>query len=168
MGNKDYINKLRSNFISEEILNSINFKNNLNKTICLKNISTVTFHSHNKLILNVWDSSLLKNIKKSILRLKLNLDISYSGNLITIILPPLSLTRRKLIVQEASIISEKNRTLIRNIRRSFISRFKLQEKNKIISKDKLRLFIKKINVSSATNIDIINRIFLKKSKEIMN
>ena len=89
---------------------------------------------------NIWDSSLVKLIEKTILDSNLGATPQTDGNNILLKFPELSAERRKELVKIISEISEKFKISIRSIRRKFIDLVKNFEKDKQISIDESKSY----------------------------
>ena len=108
---------------------------------------------------NVWDSSLIKNIEKTILESSLGVTPQSDGSNIILKFPELSAERRKELVKIINEISENFKISIRNIRRKHIDEVKNFEKEKLISIDECKKFqedIQKITDNSIKDIDNIS------------
>ena len=81
---------------------------------------------------NIWDSSLSKNIEKTILDSNLGVTPQTDGSNILLKFPELTAERRKELVKIISEISEKFKISIRGIRRKYLDEIKNLEKDKSI------------------------------------
>ncbi len=108
------------------------------------------------LSVNIWDTSLLKNIEKSILDSNLGVTPQSDGNNILLKFPELTAERRKELVKIVSEFSEKFKISIRTIRRKYLDEIKSFEKEKLLSLDeskKLQEDIQKITDNSIKEIE---------------
>ena len=90
------------------------------------------------LIIQPWDKGSLRPIEKAILKSDLGLNPASDGNVIRINIPPLSEERRQELVKVVRARVEKERVVIRNLRREAMDELRKSEKNKDISQDELK------------------------------
>ena len=116
---------------------------------------------------NVWDSSLVKAIEKSILDSNLGVTPQTDGSNLLLKFPELSAERRKELVKIISEISEKFKISIRGIRRKFLDEIKNLEKNKSISIDESKKFHDEIQKITDSSISEIENLTNSKQSEII-
>ena len=85
-----------------------------------------------------WDSSVIGEVEKAILKSDLGLTPSSDGRVIKIPIPPLTEERRKQLVRMVKKLGEDCKVAIRNVRREGNDDIKSLEKDKKISEDELR------------------------------
>ena len=90
------------------------------------------------LVIQPWDKSSLRNIEKAILKSDLGLNPTSDGSVIRINIPPLSEERRQELVKAVHNRVEKEKVVIRNLRREAMDELRRQEKDKDISQDDLK------------------------------
>ncbi|MCD6453195.1 MAG: ribosome recycling factor [Dehalococcoidales bacterium] len=90
------------------------------------------------LVIQPWDKGSLRNIEKAILKSDLGLNPANDGNVIRINVPPLSEERRQELIRVVRSRIEKERIIIRNLRRDAIDELRKLEKSKNISQDDLK------------------------------
>ena len=90
------------------------------------------------LVIQPWDKSSLNDIEKAIQKSDLGLNPSNDGNIIRINIPPLSEERRQEMTKIVRARVEKEKVVIRNLRRDTMDDLKKAEKNKEISQDDLK------------------------------
>ena len=160
------LKNIRTGRVSPEILKNI-IIDSYGSKMPLTQLSNINNLDNMTLIVNVWDSSLLKNIEKGILDSNLGVTPQSDGNNILLKFPELTNERRKEIVKMISEISEKYKVSIRGIRRKYIDQVKLLEKDKTISLDDAKINqneIQKITDESINSIEIIQK---NKESEIL-
>jgi ribosome recycling factor len=114
-----------------------------------------------------WDTSIIKEIEKAILKANLGLTPSNDGKLVRISIPPLTEDRRKQIVKQIGKTCEDYKVALRNIRRDANEMFKLMKKEGDISEDamfKAQEQIQKFTDEHVKQVDDINK---EKEKEIL-
>ena len=92
----------------------------------------------NLLMIQPWDKSSLKSIEKAIMKSDLGLTPTNDGNVIRINIPPLSEERREELIKVVRNRVEKEKVVVRNIRRDTMDELRRAEKNKDISQDDLK------------------------------
>ncbi len=130
----------------------------------LGNISTP---DPSMLTIQVWDTSLLKNIESSILESNLGINPQVDGSLIRLPIPKLSEERRNELSKIASQYSENSKISVRNNRRDFIEIKKNEKKNSIISEDELKKFLNDAQNITDEYISNIDKILEQKKADIL-
>jgi ribosome recycling factor len=133
----------------------------------LQQLATMSVPDVNLIIIQPWDRASLRNIEKAILAANIGLNPANDGNVIRVVIPPLSEERRKELVKFVSKKAEERRIAIRNIRRDGIEKLREMEKNKEISEDQLKNSSKKIDQLTETSIDKVGELGEGKEKEIL-
>jgi len=131
----------------------------------LHQLAGVSTPEANLILIQPWDSTAVKEIEKAILK-EINLNPQNYGNVIRVVIPPLSEERRIELAKLVSKKVEERRIMLRNIRRDEIERLRQMEKNKEISQDQLKSAIKEIDAFTTSFIDKINEIGQNKEREI--
>jgi ribosome recycling factor len=132
----------------------------------LYQLATMSIPEANLIIIQPWDRTSLRNIEKAILTANIGLNPANDGNVIRVVIPPLSEERRKELVKFVSRIVEERRVAIRNIRRDGIEKLREMAKNKEISEDQLKNNIKKIDQLTEVYVDRVSELGQIKEKEI--
>jgi ribosome recycling factor len=133
----------------------------------LQQLATMSVPDANLIIIQPWDRTSLRNIEKAILIANIGLNPANDGNVIRVVIPPLSEERRKELVKFVSKKVEERRIVIRNIRRDGIEKLRELEKNKEISEDELKNNSKKIDQLTDASIDKVSELGEVKEKEIL-
>jgi ribosome recycling factor len=87
------------------------------------------------LVIQPWDKSSIHAIEKAILKSELGINPSNDGNVIRLVIPPLSEERRKELIKVVNRKVEERRVSLRNLRHDALNEIKELEKNKEISQD---------------------------------
>ncbi len=149
------LKNIRTGRVSPDILKTIVVDSYGSKTP-LTQLSNVNNLDNMTLNVNIWDSSLVKVIEKTILDSNLGVNPQTDGSNILLKFPELTAERRQELVKIISEISEKFKISIRGIRRKYIDQIKNLEKNKSISIDDSKKFqddVQKITDKSINEID---------------
>jgi ribosome recycling factor len=97
----------------------------------------------------------------------LNLTPNNDGNVIRINIPPLTEERRKELVKQAKTISEEGKVAIRNVRRDFVDKIKVAEKDKEISKDDSKGFQDDLQKLTDDFIKKLDTLLKNKEKDLL-
>ena len=160
------LKNIRTGRVSPDILKSIIVENYGSRTPVTQ-LSNINNLDNMTLNVNVWDSSLVKIIEKTILESNLGVTPQVDGNNILLKFPELTAERRKELVKMISEVAEKYKISIRNTRRKYLDQIKNLEKEKTISIDESKKFqddIQKITDNSIKNIEDIT---VSKESEIL-
>ena len=160
------LKNIRTGRISPDILKTIVVDSYGSKTP-LTQLSNVNNLDNMTLNVNIWDSSLVKIIEKTILDSNLGVNPQTDGTNIILKFPELTAERRKELVKIISEISEKFKISIRNIRRKFIDEIKSLEKEKNISEDDGKKLLDQVQKLTDNNIKQIEEISKNKEIEIL-
>ena len=160
------LKNIRTGRVSPDILKTIVVDSYGSKTP-LTQLSNINNLDNMTLSVNVWDSSLVKAIEKSILDSNLGVTPQTDGSNLLLKFPELSAERRKELVKIISEISEKFKISIRGIRRKFLDEIKNLEKNKSISIDESKKFHDEIQKITDSSISEIENLTNSKQSEIL-
>ena len=160
------LKNIRTGRVSPDILKSIVIDNYGSKTP-ITQLSNINNLDNMTLNINIWDSSLVKTVEKTILDSNLGVTPQTDGNNILLKFPELSAERRKELVKIISEISEKFKISIRSIRRKFIDLVKNFEKDKQISIDESKSYQDDIQKITDNCIKEIENLTSSKESEIL-
>lgn len=133
----------------------------------LKQIASISAPEPRMLVIQPWDRNALSEIEKAIHKAEIGLNPQVEANLVRIPIPPLTEERRKELVKLCHKLSEDAKVAIRNIRREGNEQLKKLEKDKEISEDDLKKAEKKVQEFTDEYIKVIDNLFQKKEKEIL-
>jgi len=114
-----------------------------------------------------WDTSVIGEIEKAILKSELGLTPIHDGKIIRISIPRLTEERRKELVKVVKKMTEAAKVALRNIRREENEQLKSFEKDKKISQDQLRQWMDKVQKSTDKYIEKADGVLAAKEKEIL-
>ena len=132
----------------------------------LHQLATLSIPEANLIIIQPWDRTLLRDIERAILTANIGLNPANDGNIIRVVIPPLSEERRKELVKFVSRKVEERRIAVRNIRRDGIEKLREMAKNKEISEDELKNNTKRIDQLTEACVDRVTEIGERKENEI--
>jgi ribosome recycling factor len=133
----------------------------------LQAVANVSVPEARVIMIQPWESRLIKDIEKAILASDLGLTPSNDGRVIRLVFPELTEERRKELVKDVKKKAENARVAVRNIRRDAIDAFKKMEKASEISEDDLKNLENECQKITDKHIAEIDRIMEEKSKEIL-
>ena len=86
----------------------------------LNQLGNISVTDSSTITIQVWDTSIIKNIENSILESDLGVNPQIDGQIIRIPIPKLSEERREELTKVAAKYAENSKVVIRNLRRDFI------------------------------------------------
>lgn len=104
-------------------------------TMPLPQVASLAAPESRLLTIQAWDSSVLGDIEKAILKSDLGLNPVNDGKIIRLPIPVLTTERRKELVKMVKKMEEEAKVALRNIRREANDDFKDMKKEKILSED---------------------------------
>lgn len=118
------------------------------------------------ILIQPWESSLIKAIEKAILTSDLGLNPGNDGKSIRLVLPELTEERRKDLVKDVKKKGEAAKVAVRNVRRDANDAFKKLSKQDV-SEDEIKDLGDKVQKLTDKYIKDIDAAVDKKSKEIL-
>lgn len=134
--------------------------------IPLNQLGTMSTPEVNLIVIQPWDRASLRDIERAILAANIGLNPANDGNLIRVVIPPLSEERRNELVKLVSKRVEERRIAVRNIRRDGIEKLREMEREKQISQDELKNTTKKIDQLTEVFVERVNELGDGKEREI--
>lgn len=119
------------------------------------------------LVINVWDSSMLKAVEKAILAANIGITPNNDGKCIRLVFPELTADRRKQLVKDIKVQADNNKVVLRNHRRDINDALK-KLKNNGITEDELASYEKEVDKILAKAIEKVDEIFKIKEKELLS
>lgn len=119
-----------------------------------------------QIIIQPWDKSVLGEIEKAILAANLGFNPKNEGEILRIIVPPLTEERRKDMVKKAKVEAENARISIRNVRRSSNDMAKDLEKEGL-PEDEAKKLQDEIQKVTDDYIKEVDELLEKKENDIM-
>ena len=133
----------------------------------LNQMATLAVPEPRLITIQPWDTSIIGEIEKAILKSELGVTPASDGKIIRITIPRLTEERRKELVKVVKKMSEGAKVSVRNIRREANDELKVLEKDKKISQDQLHQWMEKVQVSTDKYIKKVDEVFAVKEKEIL-
>lgn len=133
----------------------------------INQIGTVSVPDARTIVIQPWDSSLLKGVEKAILASDIGITPANDGKVIRLVFPQLTEDRRKDLKKQVSKMGEDAKVAIRNIRRDGIDKAKDMKKNNQMTEDEQKSSEKAVQDLTDKFIKEIDSITAAKEKEIM-
>jgi ribosome recycling factor len=133
----------------------------------LNQVATLSVPESRLITIQPWDSSVIGEVEKAILKSDLGLTPSSDGRVIKIPIPALTEERRKQLVRVVKKLGEDCKVAIRNIRREGNDDVKNLEKDKKISEDELRRAQDQVQKLTDRYIAMAEQVSAQKEKEVM-
>jgi ribosome recycling factor len=133
----------------------------------LQSVANVSVPEARVILIQPWESKLIKEIEKAIINSDLGLNPSNDGKIIRLTFPELTEERRKDLVKDVKKRAEGAKVAVRNIRRDANEVFKKQNKASEISEDEFKHLEDTVQKLTDHFIAEIERIMEDKSKEIL-
>ncbi len=163
---KTDLNKVRTGRASLALFDDIRI-DYYGKPTPLHQLATMAIPEPRLITIQPWDSSIVGEIEKAILKSEIGLTPVSDGKIIRINIPRLTEERRKELVKVVRKMAEGAKVAIRNIRREVNDQLKGLEKNKKISQDQLRQWMDKVQTSTDKYIEKVDEVLSAKEKEIL-
>ncbi|MBE5921874.1 MAG: ribosome recycling factor [Lachnospiraceae bacterium] len=133
----------------------------------LQQVGNVSVPEPRMIMIQPWDTSLIRDIEKAILNSDLGLTPNNDGKVIRLIFPELTEERRKDLAKDVKKKAEAAKVAVRNIRRDANDAFKKAKKGNEISEDEQKILEEEIQKLTDDYCAKIDKEMEKKSKEIM-
>jgi len=133
----------------------------------LNQVANISVPEPRSIIIQPWDSSLVKEIEKAILASDLGINPSNDGKIIRLVIPVLTEERRRDLLKVVKKETENAKIAVRNIRRDAIDDLKKLEKSSEITKDDLKKAEEDMQKLTDKYIKYVEDIYKDKEKEIL-
>lgn len=133
----------------------------------IQSVANVSVPEARVIMIQPWESSLIKEIEKAILVSDLGLTPSNDGKVIRLVFPELTEERRKELVKDVKKKAEGAKVAIRNIRRDANDAVKKLSKANEISEDELKVLEDQVQKVTDKYVTEVDKMMEVKSKEIL-
>ena len=133
----------------------------------INQLGNISVPEASMITIQVWDSTLVDIVEKTINESNLGIHPQTDGQLIRLPIPKLSEERRQELAKLASQYGENAKVAIRNNRRDSIEKVKNDEKNKSITQDESKKFLKEIQKITDEYTSQIDKLITIKQEEIL-
>lgn len=136
-------------------------------TVTVKQIAQISVPEANQIVIQPWDVSVIPNVEKAIRESDLGVQPQRDGNVIRIILPPLTEERRKELVKKAGKLAEQARIAIRNVRHEIIKELDKLKKEGGYSEDDIKRAKEELQKITDKFTKEVDNLLKKKEEEIL-
>ncbi len=133
----------------------------------LNGVATISSPDARTLVIQPWDTQLLKEIQKAILTSDLGINPQNDGKVIRLIFPQLTEERRKELTKQVKKYAEEAKVAMRNIRRDGMDYIKKLKKNSEITEDDQKKAEKDLQDMLDKYIKKVDDALAVKEKELM-
>lgn len=133
----------------------------------LQQVASISSPDPRSLVIQPWDTSLLKEIEKAIQTSDLGINPQNDGKLIRLSFPQLTEERRKELTKQVRKYGENGKVAIRNIRRDAMDQFKALEKKSEITEDTLKDYENDLQKLTDKYCKEIDTLVAAKEEELM-
>ena len=133
----------------------------------LQSVANISVPEARVIMIQPWESSLIKEIEKAIICSDLGLTPSNDGKVIRLVFPELTEERRKDLVKDVKKKAENAKVAVRNIRRDANDSVKKLNKASEITDDELKSLEDQIQKMTDKFVAEIEKTMEAKSKEIL-
>ncbi len=133
----------------------------------LQQLASLSIPESRQIAIQPWESKIIPEVEKAILKSDLGLTPMNDGKLIRINIPTLTEERRKQLVKVVKKRAEEAKVAVRNIRRDTNDEFKKLEKEKHLSEDVVKKEQEEVQKITDAFIKKIDEALEHKEKEIM-
>lgn len=134
----------------------------------LNQVGTISSPDPRTLVIQPWDTTLLRAIEKAIQVSDLGINPQNDGRVIRLAFPQLTEERRKELVKQIRKYAEGGKVAIRNIRRDAMETFKKKQKASELTEDDLKIAEKDLQKLTDDSCKEIDKILDNKEKELMS
>lgn len=133
----------------------------------LQQVANISVPEARMILIQPWESSLIKEIEKAIMASDLGITPNNDGKVIRLVFPELTEDRRKELVKDVKKKGEGAKVAMRNIRRDANETFKKAGKASEISEDEQKQLEDKVQKLTDKYVDLVDKAVEEKSKEIL-
>ena len=134
----------------------------------LNQVASISSPDPRQLLIQPWDSSLLREIEKTILTSELGINPQNDGKVIRLTFPQLTEERRKELTKQVHKYAEGGKVAVRNIRRDVMDKIKAAKKMSEITEDDAKDYEKKLQDVTDKYVKKLDELAAEKEKELMS
>jgi ribosome recycling factor len=162
----EQLKKIRTGRASTSVLDGV-LVNYYGTPTPIPQVGSVNVPEARLIVVQPWDKSLINEIEKAIQKSGLGLNPTSDGNVVRIIIPPLTEETRQQIVKEVKAFAEHARVSVRNLRRDSNETLKKGLKDHAITEDEEKHALDDIQKLTDGYIKEIDTMVEKKEKEVL-
>ena len=134
----------------------------------LNQVASISSPDPRQLVVQPWDSSLLRAIEKAIQTSELGINPQNDGKVIRLTFPQLTEERRRELTKQVHMYAEGGKVAVRNIRRDVMDKIKAAKKKSEITEDDVKDLEKKLQDATDKYIKKLDELSAEKEKELMS
>lgn len=132
----------------------------------LKQVAAITSTDAKTLVIRPWEKSSIGDIERAIINSNLGFNPQNDGEMIRIVIPPLTEERRKELVKQVKNEAEKGKIAIRNVRKDVKEALKQLQKEGA-SEDVVKRSEEKLQTTTDQYVQKIDQLLAHKEQELM-
>ena len=132
----------------------------------LNQVGTISSPDPRTLVIQPWDTTLLRAIEKAIQTSDLGINPQNDGRVIRLVFPQLTEERRKELAKQVRKYGEEAKVAVRNIRRDAMDKFKKEQKKGEITEDDLKDLEKDMQKLTDDYTKEVDKLTAAKEKEL--
>jgi ribosome recycling factor len=133
----------------------------------INQVATISVPEARLMIIQPWDRKMLTDIEKAIQKSDLGINPNNDGQVIRLVIPPMSEERRRDLVKSLHKKLDEHKVAIRNIRRDIHEKLRDREKKKEVSEDELKRSNDKLQKLTDRYIEEMDKVGKAKEQEIL-
>lgn len=133
----------------------------------IQQIASVSSPDPRSLLIQPWDTKVVKDIEKAILASDIGINPQNDGRSIRLIFPQLTEERRKELTKQVKKYGEEAKVSVRNVRRDAVDKMKKQQKASEITEDDYKIAEKDIQKLTDDFTKKVDDVVANKEKELM-
>jgi ribosome recycling factor len=133
----------------------------------ISQVANINTPDPRNIIIQPWEKTIIGAINKAILDANLGFTPRHEGEILRIVIPPMTEERRRELTKAAHAEVENSKVNIRNARRYVMDKVK-KLKDKSVPEDEVKQVEKELQDITDKNIAECDKIFAAKEKEIMS
>jgi len=131
-------------------------------------LASITTPDSNQIVIDPWDKSIIGDIKKGILEANIGLNPNIDGEIIRLVIPPMTTEDRQRHVKLLYQKIENGKIMLRQKRADQLSEIKKAFENKEFSEDQKDFYEKKVQEIIDESSQKMDQLAKEKEAEIMN
>ncbi|MDT0635388.1 ribosome recycling factor [Spectribacter hydrogenoxidans] len=163
---QDNFSKIRTGRASANLLDHVEVEY-YGAKVPIHQAASVSVEDARTITVSPWEKSMVPVVEKAIMTSDLGLNPSTSGQVIRVMLPPLTEERRRDLVKILRQEAEDTRVAVRNIRRDANQDFKELVNEKDITEDEARSAENRIQTLTDEHVGRIDSLLDNKEQEVM-
>lgn len=133
----------------------------------INQVATISVPEARLMIIQPWDRKMLTDIEKAIQKSDLGINPNNDGQVIRLVIPPMSEERRRDLVKSLHKKLDEHKVAVRNIRRDIHDKLRDREKKKEVSEDELKRSNDKLQKLTDRYIEEMDKVGKTKEQEIL-